>query len=695
MLTLENPFKITIIKYMKPEKLTSKILEKINPEHILYAEFAEGGAMGEAGTSRLFVLDGKTLHFYLVSLSNSSTEEDIHAYADVYTFLRDLEHQKTLHYVYAGFGNHAWKNKNIEFTRDDDSASFIYTINKSEFSLPASVRGVYFHTVSEFAIRPADLKLLTKFRKKVLKSSTREELAFYDAYLEQIERNDQGNTSFNINVDDYWCAINYIRYLNLEAFNLSDDDIMSGISAIQKYRLKYLITKLGWRTFDKFMAELAELKSTDLFFEINKFINALDNPHPSEEYVAFNINNLFHEIRYVSSSRTSLSPYDSKSVLDLFEYPVLVKFTDAAHQDILSSITKATAETFHSDGLAMSYYIANFIFSEDTLSYADILPACAHIIEDLPTTDPHHIHLDHLFWLASEVIDRIWRYASENKATQKHCRNLVYDLFSPRVGGLWPIVHYDEFKFKEPTADSIFKESLSFVMSLDDICERSQDIKNYLDLYRKGYKYPLPSVERRAFFETLHDYESSEEKFEHILKNRAAQEYPEYLCHPSTVKEATRVLDELFRTDEGARITGLSRIGTFEQLLINGNSIGVGVAILNHLVANFDLFSSIITSDCEIAKLDPLYVITTIYTAAASGATEENELPPLKALTKKIAKYVTKLQIEQTMHAGSLKGMDIRTSEIDVDAITEAALRYARKHRRTILFQRSALQKFF
>ncbi len=677
---------------MEAKKLTSKILTNLKPENILYAEFAEGGAMGAASTTRIYVLEKNTLHFYLVDLNGQNSEEDIHAYADAYSLLRNLVNDKKLIYAYGGYGNHAYKNKNSIFSRDDDNCNFIYQKNKDTFIITPSVRGVYFQVASKLAQRPADFKTLTKFRKQIEKNSTPEELAFYDAYLEQTERTDQGLNFFKILPEEYWDAIVYIRSLNLETFNLSQDHIIAGSKALQKYRLKYLVLKTGYRAFDEFIANLIATKNTHLFHEINKYINSL--PEAKKDPV-FNINHLFTEIKTVSSDYTNLQFFEEKNITELFGYPVIVKFTDAANREIIHQMLKSSPEELLKNSLAESFYLANYIFSEDVLSYADILPVCVHIIEDLPNTDPDRNNPECLFWLATEIIDRIWRYASENKITQKKCRDFIYELFSPRIGNLWPIVHYHEFEFKEHIADVIFRESLSFIMSLNDISNRNDQLANYLSLYQQGFQYPLESVERRAFFEMLKNYDSPKEEFEKILELRAPQEYPNFLSHPDTVKEATLVLDELFRTDDGARIVGLNRIATFEQLLLNGNSIGVGVHIFNYLTKHFDDFSRVITIDCENAKLDPLDVITSLYTAAAAGSTEENELQPLKALTKKITKYAKDLQIEQTMNAGSLRSQDIRTSNIDVDAITEAALRYAKKRRRTILFQRSALQKFF
>lgn len=679
---------------MKTEKLTTKLLENLTPDAILYAEFAEGGAMGAAGTARLYTLEDGKLHFYLVSLDSKHTEADVHAYANAYTFFRELTEKKLLIRADGGFGNNAWKCSGLTFTRDDDNCAFLYRVDDQVYSLESSVPGVYFHIAPTFAERLVTVKALTKFRKKILKKSSPAELAFYDAYLEQAERTDRGISYFDITVDTYWSAIEYIRFLNLELFNLSDSSIASGIAAIQKYRLKFLVEKYGWHTVDQFFCDLITLKSTDVFFELDKYISLIENPTPDNSYIAFKMDRLFSTITYSSSGHSSLDPADPHDITYLFDYPVIVKFTESAHNDILHQIIKSTPSELRANATAISYYLADFIFNEDTLSYADLLPAVTHIIEQLPSDDSNGTDTAHLFWLASEVIDRIWRYASENKTTQKKCRNLIYDLFSPRIGGLWPIAHYDEFRFIHPSADLIFRESLSFLMSLDDIAERNESLKAYLSLYSEGFEYPLDSITCRAFYESLKNLQPPE-AFEKILSTIPPEEYSSYFAHPSTQKEAARLLAELFRTDEGARITGLNRISTIEQLLLNGNSIGIGVFIVNFLVQNFDTFSAIVTADSETANLDPLEVITSLYTAAASGATEENEIPPLKALTKKISKYVVDLQIKQTMNAGSLKGQDIRSSEIDVESITEAALRYARKHRRTILFQRSALQKVF
>ena len=88
-LMLDLIIKINIIIYMETEKLTLKILSALDPKTILYAEFAEGGAMGAAGTARIYTLEKKKPHFYLVDITGGE-EEQVKVYSELYTMLKDF-----------------------------------------------------------------------------------------------------------------------------------------------------------------------------------------------------------------------------------------------------------------------------------------------------------------------------------------------------------------------------------------------------------------------------------------------------------------------------------------------------------------------------------------------------------------------------------------------------------------------------
>ena len=130
-------------------------------------------------------------------------------------------------------------------------------------------------------------------------------------------------------------------------------------------------------------------------------------------------------------------------------------------------------------------------------------------------------------------------------------------------------------------------------------------------------------------------------------------------------------MNELFRTDPDARITGYARMATFEAIVMTPNTINVGKYILSYIDRNFERFTEIISAEVTNLGSDPSGALTDLFIAMSKGITEENEFPALKSIKAKLLSL----------------GYDAEK--------LDKAEKYARRHRRTILFQRSALQKFF
>ena len=74
---------------MKSIKLTQKILDSLKPSTILYAEYATDGAMGCAGTARIFTLEKSKLNFYLID-DIFNNEANAKIYSEVNAFLDNL-----------------------------------------------------------------------------------------------------------------------------------------------------------------------------------------------------------------------------------------------------------------------------------------------------------------------------------------------------------------------------------------------------------------------------------------------------------------------------------------------------------------------------------------------------------------------------------------------------------------------------
>ena len=116
---------------MKSKPLTIDVINSLDKDSILYAEFSEPGAMGACGTARVFALDDGILQFYLISVldgkSDKRKKELNEIYTAAYEFLGSLTKQKILIEKYAGYGNTAWKRHGITFARDDDHSIFLYS----------------------------------------------------------------------------------------------------------------------------------------------------------------------------------------------------------------------------------------------------------------------------------------------------------------------------------------------------------------------------------------------------------------------------------------------------------------------------------------------------------------------------------------------------------------------------------------
>ena len=641
---------------MKAIKLTQKILKQIKPKEILYAEFANDGAMGASGTARIFTLEKGELKYYLID-DIFNNQENSKVYSEVSVYLDKLKDAEVLEFVYAGFGNYAYKAPFIRFSRDDDNAIFVYKTKTKTYKIPASCKGVYEHVVALFAEREMPIEILADYFENNQFKLSSGAAYFFEQYIFQIRRTDAGQGWIDLTAMDYYKAVKHLQHLSGEDYILNENDLAETMRAIFKYRLNYIVNKLGWNKLDKIVAQMVQANETDLFERIEKVLGE-------------KVLDIYSQLEVVKSDRTSLNTSDVDSIDKLFNRPVLVEFSKVAHTKIIKDIMERSGNSFNPDAQAVAYYLANYILNEDTLSYSDILPAVVHIAETIPNDDFNQTHTDELFWFCGDIIDRAWRYLEENDKVQKKYRDIIYELYWPRVGSLWPVIHRDEFEFKRESASKFFEDSLGFVMSLNDIDERNIEVREFLKAHAEHIGYNAGPLGRRAFCYANKGL-NSEQEFERILTTINPQDYCRFLTYPSEMRDAELLMDELFRTDEKARITGYARMSTLEALVITPNTIGVGEYILNYINRHFEQFVDIVSHEVKAIEMKSLEVLADLFVAMSKGISEENEFPPFKSIKEKMLKL----------------GCDEKK--------LDDAEKYARKHRRTILFQRSALQKFF
>ena len=126
--------------------LTKTIINSLDPQEIIYAEVADGGANGNAGGILIYSVKDKQIICYETSKftdqeNYSLAKEILFKYTD-----RQSDHEENLEsclfdYVYGGLGNNVFihKNANLEIKEN----YFLYLKDDLEYAIYSSVQGVF------------------------------------------------------------------------------------------------------------------------------------------------------------------------------------------------------------------------------------------------------------------------------------------------------------------------------------------------------------------------------------------------------------------------------------------------------------------------------------------------------------------------------------------------------------------------
>jgi len=127
--------------------LSKKILDELSIPDIIYAEIAEGGAMGNVGGIIIYIVENEQLICYETSLFSN---EDM--YVETRSILLELQNEYKyddikvgeilFDYHYGGMGNHVLINKNISLKKEDGFFIYKDDVNK-EYRIDCSVQGVF------------------------------------------------------------------------------------------------------------------------------------------------------------------------------------------------------------------------------------------------------------------------------------------------------------------------------------------------------------------------------------------------------------------------------------------------------------------------------------------------------------------------------------------------------------------------
>lgn len=620
---------------IKPITLTREVLQEIRPESIIYAEFADFGAMGASGTARIFVLRNDQLLFYLTGdTRNKEEDRDVLYAAD--KFLDGLKKSGVLDQVNGGAGNIAFKKHGIFFECDDDNCDFIYKKAGKKYLIPASVPGVYHSVINSFTSRKDKISALSDYYRKSQADFSSAESAFYESYLEQLKRISSGKGWFDFSPREYYETVKYIKYKNGEELITSWKRLETGEKLLQKYRLKYIVEKIGWNELNSIFMELVRNNSCGIF----KAIEGALNEKVSDIYRRIDVRE-FSEFEEAELDQSSIDnfKYIFKEILS---EPILVNFTASEREQISEDTLKQGGSGLRAG--SYGFYIANYILNEDKYPYADLLPALAHVIKTLPFDDFNSTHTDDLFWLCGEAVNRSWQALTGTGLAEEKLRDFIYANYWPRIGSLWPIIHRDEYSFREEAGNKMFDDAAGFIMSLDDIAERNVEIKDYLEqgvleLEKIGILEENDNSDllaRRIFSYYFDKIADPRQKLEEILEKVDEYEWSDFLCNPKTAAEAEVWLKEIFNGSDEAKMTDQIRLSVLERLLMTSQGNNIGEYILTYICDHLEKLAEII----ELESYEDIEeILMNLFVAASKGVIRKTELAELSRLKNGLLEY--------------------------------------------------------
>ena len=139
---------------LKEIKLSKSILRKLPVHDIIYAEIAEGGAMGCDGQVMFYIIREKQLVCYRTNLFEDEktymqTQKLLFKHSGLKHFplfgnvdIQANNSKNLFNYYYRGVGNHVFINKEVSLEAAENH--FVHKIDNEEYHIFSSVVGVFY-----------------------------------------------------------------------------------------------------------------------------------------------------------------------------------------------------------------------------------------------------------------------------------------------------------------------------------------------------------------------------------------------------------------------------------------------------------------------------------------------------------------------------------------------------------------------
>lgn len=462
-------------------------------------------------------------------------------------------------------------------------------------------------------------------------------------------------------------ALNYIRYYNKNDFNYNDGKVKDGMVAVNVYLADYTVKTLGDTKLDDFLKRFLD------------FSLLQDNAGHLYDLLArtlgiSNLEDLF--------LKQKINKVDISSVEDfnkLFAKPQRIEFTAQAHQKISQFILDGTL-----DEAQIMLYLSTY---GKPANYVVLYPVLKHVLKT--TNSPS------LFYKAGDLLNSIWQTLPSDIELNQWFEKEIYDIYWPRIGGIWAIEHYDMLRsdaknsgelynyilyldgnddipseirdVREYSCDTpIIEDSLGWILCLDNLGEFNQELKGFLENKAQDNIQNLQPKCLRRHLCNLKYKGSDISKVYSELSFTDNEALFELMWHPDTNEGADFILNKILHDDSVFVI--FNRLEVMERLLLSRQKDGIKAYILQYLVKHFSIFSASLENNYD-------YIIS-MFTAACNAACENDEIEPLEKMAEKC------------------KSIDIPESELQCQlGIIDSALVYAKDIVKRYDMQRKDLAK--
>ena len=375
----------------------------------------------------------------------------------------------------------------------------------------------------------------------------------------------------------------YLRTLDKRLYCIDEEAIQNGKNALNSYRAKYAMKKLGRHGIRKLL---------ERFFDFNQLeANAGNFIKMLNKTLGEDIQEMF-----LNQSPIYVGIDDLDKFNTFFDYPKWIEFTPEANDEIIRRILHNEMTNEQID-----FYLGA---EHETTELYKLYPALKHIIKTTPDS--------HLFWTAGDMLAIIWRLLpAENKKLDKWFNKELYDIFWSRIEDVNQIKSYQGLKLSGDKK-RIFDDALGWIVNNPSLKTLNPELWSYLEELSKSedISYPLPTVLGRACAIRCQNL-SPTERYELVSEYFYGKEFYSFFSRLDTIEEAKEYL-EICRND-------YEIIPALEALLIEYHSPEIQGYTYQYIINNFEqIYAPNSISDIE--------NILKMFEAACSGATAHTKL---------------------------------------------------------------------